>query len=196
MTVLGWRGLTRLLVAFAVWSVVASYVFPGYSRLVLPTTTAALDVVRPHGLDLVLANEYPSLRWSFTSPDIGPQEGALSFTLLAYNTVLYMCLATAFPGLTWRGRLAFVASAAPMVFLFHVIDLGLTVESRVLSVLQVEHYDFLHDFGLWFSLVKGYNFLSVMALKQVVFVGLFYLQWRWLSRWAPWARSASADGAD
>ena len=179
---LGFRTLAKLLVAFALWSVVGWYAFPGYARVVIPVTSELLQWIRPHGVDVSLAEEYPYLRWTFEGDGEGPQTGRLSFTLLAYNAVLYLALVTAFPGLSARDRLLFAISGAPVVVAFHVLDLAMTVESRMLSVLQAEHYDFLHDFGLWFSMVKFYNFLSIMALKQVVFVGLFYVQWRTIGR--------------
>jgi len=177
-----WRTLGKLLVAFALWSVAAWYAFPGYAKVVIPATSELLQWIRPHGLDVSLVGEYPHLRWAFEGDSQGQVTGWLSFTLLAYNAVLYLALVTAFPGLSAKGRLLFAASGAPVVLLFHVADLAMTVESRMLSVLQAEHYDFLHDFGLWFSMVKFYNFLSIMALKQIVFVGLFYVQWRTIGR--------------
>lgn len=182
MTTPGLRTLAKLLAAFALWSVIGWYVLPGYARVVIPVTSQLLEWIRPHGVDVSLAEAYPYLHWAFTGDGEVPETGRLPFTLLAYNAVLYLALVTAFPGLSVKGRLLLAVSGVPVVLVFHVADLAMTVESRILSVLQKEHYDFLHNFGLWFSVVKFYNFLSMMALKQVVFVGLFYVQWRTLGR--------------
>jgi len=179
---LGWRDLAKLLAAFALWSGIGLYAFPGYAQLVTPATSEVLQALRPHGLDLSLANEYPYVRWGYEEQEQGKQGGRVSFTLLVYNTVLYLSLVSAWAGLSRWARLLFAVSAAPVIFVFHVVDLGLTVESRVLSILQAQHYDFLHHFGLWFSLVKYYNFLSITGLKQVIFLLLFLVQWKYLDR--------------
>lgn len=187
---LSWRRLSLLLLAFGAWSAVGVYAFPHYAKVVVPATSALLEGVRPHGLDLSLRTEYPYLYWHFTQGASEPQSSHMSFTLQVYNTVLYLTLLTAWPGLSLRGRLVLAATGAPVVFLFQVLDLALAVEGRILSVVQPEHAASLREFSLWYSAVKFYNFLSIMAVKQVVFIGLFYLQWMTLPRWAPWVRSA------
>lgn len=187
---LGWRTLGRLLVAFAAWSVLGAFVLPGYSRLVVPATEGVLRWLQPHGLVIALEVEHPYVRWSFATAPGHEEWGRLPLTLLTYNAVIYLALVSGVPGLPRRWRLGFAATALPAVFLFHVADLALGVESRILSVIQAEHYDFVASFGLWFTVVKVYNFLSVMAVKQVVFVGLFYAQWR-LFRWRPSGPSTS-----
>ena len=176
------RFLVRLLGAFLLWSLVGWLVFPSYARLVVPTTARVLAWIQPHDIAVELVHESPWVSWRFATEEHGKQFNRRSFGLLVYNTVLYLSLLTAVPRLALRTRLHMAATAAPAVFLFHVVDLSMTVESYLLTVLQRDHYDFLHNFGLWFSLVKFYNFFSIMALKQIIFVGLFGLQWWWLAR--------------
>lgn len=185
---LGWATLARVLVAFLLWSLIGGYLFPAYSKVILSSTSSLLEWLRPHGLALSLENEYPYLSWRFDYGG-GPQYERMSFTLFVYNALLFLALVTGLPGLSLRGRLLFVASGAPLIYLFHVVDLSLAIEGRLLSVVEPEHARFLQEFSLWYSLVKLYNFLSIMAVKQVVLLGLFYLQWITLPRWAPWVRS-------
>ena len=175
---LGWRSLLALLAAFGVWVMVGQFLFPVYAaKLVLPTTSAILGWIGPEGVeDLRIADEFPYLSWHYML-DGQQQMGRISFILFVYNSVLYLTLATALPGLTLKGRLLFGISAAPVMFLFHLADLSLAIEGRLLSAVAPQHTDFLEDFSLWYSFVKVYNHMSIMAIKQIVFGGLFYLQW-------------------
>ena len=179
-----WAFLVRLLVAFGLWSWLAVYLLPPYARVVVPVAAGALKLLQPHGLQVSLAVAYPQVSLQFAGPGGEPATGQVPFGLLAYNAVLYLAVLSAWPGPSWRWRLGFAATAAPVVVLVHAGDLAMAVESQVLSVVQKHHYDLRNDFGLWFSAVKFYNFLSIMALKQVVLVALYYLQWRLLP-WRP-----------
>jgi hypothetical protein len=186
-----WGLLVRLLLAFALWSWVALYALPLYARVVVPIASRTLHWLRPHGLEVELVEEHPYVALRFRGDSQGEVTGRISFSLLAYNAVLYLAVVSAVPGPSLRWRLRFVAMAAPAALLFHVGDLVLAVESQVLSVVQEQHYDLWRDFGFWFSAVKFYNFLSVMAVKQVVPVGLYYVQWRFL----PWRQRGAAAGS-
>ncbi len=181
-----WPTLVRLLVAFAVWSWVVAQALPAYARVVVPAASALLELVRPHGVGVELLREGGYVAFRFAVPGRGGVSGQFSFALLTYNAVLYLTVLSAVPGPPLRWRLRFLAMAAPAAFLLHVADLMMAVESQVLSAVQEEHFDFLHDFGLWFSTVKVYNFLSIMAVRQVVLLGVYYLQWRFL----PWREVA------
>ncbi len=166
----------RLLIAFLCWSVVGWSLFPAYQAVLAPATGWLLDWLRPHEVAMQFESNFPWLRWSFSSDEFGRHEGRLSFLLLVYNTVLYLTVLSAIR-LSKRRRVWLGLSAVPFIFAFHLFDLALTVESRILSVVQRQHYDFLVDFGFWFSLVKVYNFMSIMALKQVVLLGLLAAQY-------------------
>lgn len=172
--------LLAFLLAFLWWSLAGWMLFPFYAELLIPATQAVFARIRPHGLLVDLANDYPWVRWSFDSETFGPQRGRLSFLVLVYNTVIYLALLSAAPGLRPRNRMLALLTGLPVVFAFHVFDLSMMIESRLLTVVQAEHYDFTRHFGWRFTMIKVYNFLSLMALKQVAFVVLFAVQWHWL----------------
>ena len=74
-------------------------------------------------------------------------------------------------------RILLLLTGFPLLFVFHVVDLLLVVESRLLTLLQPQHYAFWDQFDLWFVAVKFYHSFSVMALKQVLPLLLLWLQW-------------------
>ena len=153
------------------------HLFPAYETVLVPTTEGLLNWLHPHELSIELDGDYPWLSWSFSNKEIGRQSGRISFLLLVYNTVLYLTVLVAVKQLSTKRKLWLGVSGLPFVFAFHLFDLALTLESRALSIVQKQHYDFLADFGLWFSLVKAYNFISIMAVKQVALLGLLALQY-------------------
>lgn len=166
----------KLLLGFVVWNLLGWLVFPKYGQIVVAAAAAVLAWLQPQGVLVNLSNKYPHLFWSCSAPGHDAQSGFISIRLLLYNTVIYLAVLGAIP-LTIKQRFVLLASGLPIVFIFHVFDLSMTIESRILSVTQAEHRDFLKDFGLWFSLVKFYNFFSVLAFKQASLVILLAMQW-------------------
>ena len=183
--------LLALLSAFGLWIAVGALLLPVYSKVLVSVVSVVLGWIQPHGIDLRLIDEYPWLGYRFSNSSGGPDYGRVPLDLFVYNSALYLALVTALPGLTVKGRLVFAVTAAPAVFLFHLTDLTLAIDGQVSSLVRPQHANVLQDFSLWYSLVKLYNHMSIMAIKQVVLVGLFYLQWILLPRWVPEVRRAA-----
>ncbi len=172
------RLLPRLLAAFVAWSAVAYLVLPLYMAGVVPATSVLVDLLPSHGAAVKLASQHPWVGCTIQKGDSPAAVEQVSSLVLTYNALIYLALLTAATGLDWRQRGRMAAFGMPCLFVFHIVDLGLTVQSRVLSIVAGQHYDFRQHFGLWFTVVKVYSFLSLMALKQALPLVLFYAQWR------------------
>ncbi|MFC1526324.1 hypothetical protein ACFL6X_05895 [Candidatus Latescibacterota bacterium] len=179
-----WRGALVLGAAFAIWSGVAIPVLPLYAQVVVPAASAILRLIEPHGVVLSFTESFPSVTWEL---DGAPESlRRVPFRLLAYNLVLYLSVVTAWPRLGAGRRLLVAVTGLPILYLFHVLDLMLAVESRLLTVLRPESYDLSERIDLWFLGVKYYHSFSVLALKQVLPVLLVWVVVQVLERlWLP-----------
>ena len=93
------------------------------------------------------------------------------------HLVLYLTALTVVPRISNRQRVGFLISGLPFLFGFHVFDLAMWAESRLLTEIRPEAYDIRGQFDLWFAAVKFYSHFSVLSLKQVAPLFLVWLQW-------------------
>ena len=192
-----WRFLWRLLGWFLLLCLLSQPALGTYGFGVATAAETCINLVGRHGVEVTFREVMPRISWAATVP-AATVAGSLSPHLLTYNGLLYLALVLALPGWTLpaRGRLAF--TGIPILFLFHVADLMLAVESQLLTATQPQHYAFWHEFDPWFVLVKFSHSFSVLALKQVLPALLLYIQCRALARWfadyrspMPWSRGTS-----
>ena len=177
-----WRFALLLVPSFLAWGLLSHPLLPIYARAVVPLAEGILTEIRPHGSLITFPEMYPSVTWQVENGPFPRQIESTSFRLLTYNLVLYLALLTALPRTGLVKRLVLLLSAFPLFIGFHIVDLLLIAESRMLTTLQPQHYAFWRDFDLWFVVVKFLNSFSVMALKQVFPVLVLWAQWRWLQR--------------
>ncbi len=137
-------------------------------------TESLWNLVTPHGQTLEFTSVAPTLRWHWTPADVA---GSLAPALLTWNTVLYLTVWSFVPSLPRSDRLRWLCVATPTLALWHVADLLLTVESRLLTLTRPEGYDLSAGFDLWFLWVKFANNLNVLGLRQVVPLLLIAAQW-------------------
>jgi hypothetical protein len=116
------------------------------------------------------------VKWQVHLPSQEGTTDAVSFRLLSYNLILYLALLSAVPRLRLKHQAVLLLTGLPLFFAFHVADLLLTVESRLLTHLRPEGYTFWRHFNPWFLFVKFYASFSVMALKQVFPVCVLFVQ--------------------
>ncbi len=171
-----WRFHFKLLLAFAAWNLIAIAALPLYAELVVPTAQALLNLIEPHGARFAFEGVFPTVTWRVTH-ETKHLEHLLAFRLLAYNLVLYLTALTVVPRVSNRQRGGFLISGLPFLFGFHVFDLTMWAESRLLTEIRPQAYDIWEQFDLWFAFVKFYSHFSVLALKQVVPLFLVWLQW-------------------
>ena len=162
------------------WNLISLPLLPLYGKLVIPAAQALLNLVEPHGATFSFAEAFPTIAWQVTHQS-QTFDHALSFRLLAYNLILYLTALTILPRASVRQRVGLAISGLPYLFLFHVFDLMMWAESRLLSEIAAQHYDW-KQFDLWFAFVKFYNHLSVLSLKQVAPLLLLGLQWSLLQQ--------------
>ena len=177
-----WRSALLLVPSFLVWGLLIHPLLPLYARAVVPAAEVILTQVRPHGSQITFTEMYPSVTWQVENSQIPPKFESTSFRLLTYNLVLYLALLTALPRVRLVRRAVLLLCALPLFYGFHVLDLLLVAESRMLTALHPQHYAFWRDFDLWFVVVKFSNSFSVMALKQVFPIIVISLQWTWVIR--------------
>ena len=88
--------IVRLTLAFAFWNVVAMYLLPAYSKLLVPVAQWSLDALHRHDAQFSFLAYYPTVEWEVTFPfsqALGKEQ--TSFRLLTYNLVLYLSALTA-----------------------------------------------------------------------------------------------------
>ena len=175
-----WRLSVPLIVAFVAWNLVSLPLLPLYGELVIPAAQALLNLLQPHGATFSFADVFPTITWQSTHQR-QTFDHALSFRLLAYNLILYLTALTIVPRASVRQKVGLALSGLPYLFLFHVFDLTMWAESRLLSEIAAQHYDW-NQFNLWFAFVKFYNHFSVLSLKQVAPLLLLGLQWSLLQQ--------------
>ena len=173
--------VVRLTVSFAVWNLLAVYLLPVYSHLVEPVAQVILEVLRPHDTQFTFLASYPTLEWEITrlSQSLGKEQ--TSFRLLTYNLVLYLTVLTALRGQALKDVGVLLATGLPVLYVFHLADLLLAIESKLLTQIRPDAYSFWVDFDLWFLVVKFCHSFSVMALKQVFPLLILWCQ-LWLLR--------------
>jgi hypothetical protein len=176
-----WRFILILLLAFPAWVFLIGPLLPSYAKAVVPTAQWALNGLQLHGAWVTFAETCPDVRWHVVHPSLELGEDSVSFRLLTYNLILYLALLTAVPRLRLVARLVLLATALPVFWAFHVLDLLLLVESRTLTGLQPQHYEFWRHFNPWFVAVKFYGSFSAMALKQILPIVVMVLQWHVLT---------------
>ena len=192
-----WRFLWRLLGWFLLLCLLSQAALGIYVGVVAAAAETCLNLLGPHGAEIAFGQVSPRVAWTATS-SAATVAGGLSPHLLTYNGLLYLALVLALPGWTPVGRGRLVLTGVPILFLFHVGDLMLAVESQLLTSTQPQHYVFWRALDLWFVWVKFSHSFSVLALKQVLPALLLYLQCRVLATWfaeyrspMPWSRGTS-----
>ncbi|OGG50323.1 MAG: hypothetical protein A3F84_06660 [Candidatus Handelsmanbacteria bacterium RIFCSPLOWO2_12_FULL_64_10] len=189
-----WRFGLELLLAFAIWSLLAGPLLPAYARAVIPVAQGIIEWLRPHDFSVVFTGIYPDVIWQAHLPS-EVEQGGVSFQLLSYNLILYLTLLTAIPGVRLRGRVVLLLTGLPLLWIFHIVDLLLIVESWLLTRLRPESYVFWRHFDPWFLTVKFYASFSALALKPVFPILALFLQWHWLGvRRAPQSKGGRAAG--
>ncbi len=81
------------------------------------------------------------------------------------------------PGVSSSTRVRWVVVAAPVLALWHVADLLLTVGSHLLTLTRPDSYDIAAGVDLWVLGVKFADNLSVLGLRQVIPLLLLAAQW-------------------
>jgi hypothetical protein len=177
-----WRWSLGLLIGFIVWNIAAVYALPIYAQAVVPTAQWVLDNLRLHNTHITFTDVYPYIEWQVNGLSQENHSEQTSFRLLSYNLVLYLTVLTAIPRLLFNHRIVLLLSGLPLIFVFHILDLILVVESKLLTLLGLQHYDYFSLFNLWFVIVKFSHNISVLALKQIAPVLLLLCQWYGLKR--------------
>ena len=177
-----WRFLLVLVPAFVAWTLLIGPLLPIYARAVVLVAQQILRELRPHGAQITFTRSYPDVKWQISHPTQGTSDGSVSFRLLSYNLALYLALLTAIPRVRPAYRIILLLTGLPLFLAFHMGDLLLTVESKMLTGLQPQHYAFWRSFNLWFIAVKFYQSFSVMALKQTFPFLVALLQWHGLKK--------------
>ena len=169
--------VVRLILSFGLWNAVALYLLPAYSQLLVPVAQWSLDVLHPHDAQFSFLGHYPTVEWEVTrfSQALGTEQ--TSFRLLTYNLVLYLTALTALRAQPLKRMGVLLATGLPVLWVFHLADLLLAVESKLLTRIRPEAYSFLEHFDPWFVVVKFSHSFSVMALKQVFPLLLLWLQY-------------------
>ena len=174
--------VVRLILAFVLWNLLALYLLPAYSFLLVPVAEGILDTIQPHDTQLAFLARYPTVEWEVTrfSQTLGKEQ--TSFRLIAYNLVLYLTALSALRGqpVTVLGIL--LATGLPVLYIFHLADLLLVVESKLLTQIRPDAYSFWKHFDPWFVVVKFSHSFSVISLKQVFPLLLLWLQYSLLNR--------------
>ena len=168
-----WTLAARTLAAFLVWNLLAWPVSSAWSGVVAEIVEFLWNVVTPHGQSLKVTMSR-TLGWRWSPADIG---GSLAPGMLTWNVVLYMTAWSIVPGVSSSTRVRWVVVAAPVLALWHVADLLLTVESHLLTLTRPDSYDISAGAGLWFLGVKFAHNLSVLGLRQVIPLLLLAAQW-------------------
>ena len=101
-----------------------------------------------------------TLGWRWSPANMG---GSLAPGMLTWNVVLYMTAWSVVPGVSSSTRVRWVVVAAPVLALWHVADLLLTVESHLLTLTRPDSYDI--SAGV------------VLGLRQVMPLLLLAAQW-------------------
>ena len=177
-----WHWGLGLLVGFVFWSIAAVYGLPIYAQAVVPTAQRVLDYLQPHNTHITFTDVYPYIKWQVNNLSPERPNEQTSFHLLSYNLVLYLTVLTAIPRLLFKHRIILLLSGLPLIFVFHILELLLVVESKILTLLDLQSHDYLTPFNLWFVIVKFSHNMSVLALKQVAPVLLLLFQWYGLRR--------------
>lgn len=162
--------------AFAAFNLVCWPLLPYYGHGLVPAVAAVWNVVAPHDQTLVITETAPRLRWVWEPLGVA---GQISFGLLTYNVVLYLTALAALPGIDRAQRLRWLLAGLFGLFLWHVIDLLLGIESQLLTATRPQSYDLGEGLDLWFLAVKFTNNLTALGLRQVVPFLLLGAQWLW-----------------
>lgn len=170
------RFILLLLAAFVGWGVVLSFVVEPYAAAVGASCQWLLEQGSPHGFSVDLTASFPRFGWSASGPDGIHFRDSVSTWLVCYNGALYLSLLTVCTVRWPRRTLAFAATGLPILFLFHVGDLLLAVESRMQTRLFPEYYAFWLSFDLRFIVVKFLHHFSMLALKQILPILLLLAQ--------------------
>jgi len=122
--------VVRLILAFALWNVLALYLLPAYSKLLVPVAQWILDALHPHDAQFSFLADYPTVEWEVTrlSSALGAEQ--TSFRLLTYNLVLYLSALTALRARPLKRIGVLLATGLPVLWVFHLADVLLAVESK------------------------------------------------------------------
>ncbi len=169
------RFVVRLLVCFLLLCAISRPLLRLYAGAVVPAASRVLNGLRPHDAAIRFGRTFPHVEWEAIS---GSKEmrGSESFYLLSYNLLLYIALVLSIQRWKTSRRGVIFLTGLPFLYVFHTADLILSVESKLLTALEPEHYAFWQHFSLWFVVVKFSHSFSVMALKQVLPILLLFLQ--------------------
>lgn len=173
------RLIARGLIAFCLGNLVCWPLLPVYVHAVTPVATGLWNLLAPHGQALTVLEVTPYLRWLWLP--LG-EVGQMPARLLTYNVTLYLAGLAIVPGLSWRPRLRWLASGLGLLFLWHIADLLVAVESQLLTHMRPGSYDLGRQLDPLFLTVKFANNLNALGLRQVVPLLLVGAQWLWWRR--------------
>ena len=162
------RRILLLLGAYAFWTAVSIPMFPVYARIVTSAASTASQMFLGHESAVVITSVYPTVAWHPSGIPAPSAEGSTtSFRLLAHNLILYLSILTVLPIGDHTRRAMMAASGLLILFVCHVLDLLIVMESSRLGPPGTLPTD-LSLSSLWFSSVKVYQSMSVLALKQAI----------------------------
>jgi hypothetical protein len=173
-----WFFPLALLLVFVTLSVSSGPMLTIYAQVVTPVAQLVLEQIQPHQIQVVFTTDYPEVKWQVHYPSLPSTNESVSFPLMSYNLLLYLALLSSAPQLRITGRIWLLICGVPIFFVFHIIDLLLVVESKVLTHTQPDSYVFWQHFDLWFIMVKFCHSFSVMAVKQLFPFLVFFLLWQ------------------
>jgi len=172
----------RLICFFVVLSLLSRPILSAYARGILPLVQYFTDQLYASDIRIEFSSFYPDVKWQAVFKSQLVLEEGLAFSLISYNLILFLSLLCSLPEVELKHRLIFLVTGSPLIALFHIFDVLLAVESKILTHIQPESYEFWSNFSLWFILVKFFHSLSVMAIKQLVPAFIIALQWLWFKK--------------
>ena len=176
------RFILLVIVGFVGWGAVLSLTVAPYSSAVAVVVQWFLDWTTPHDLSPKVTSSFPRFIWTVVLKDGASAQDSVGTWLVCYNGALYLSLLTVSTARRPVRALLFAASGLPLLFLFHVGDVALAVESRLQTRLFPEFYSFWLSFNFRFATVKFLHHFSMLAVKQVLPILLLVTQYGVVSR--------------
>lgn len=169
----------RSLLAFAGWNLIVWPLLPLYARAVTPAAASLWNAVTPHGQSLAFGELFPRLLWRCEPLGVA---GELSFPLLTYNLALYLTAVSVAPRVPRATRLLWLAPGLAALFLWHLGDLLLSAETRLLAALRPHGDGPGPTLDPLLLAVEVARDVTVLGLRQAVPCLLVGLQWLWWLR--------------
>ncbi len=132
-----------------------------------------LDLLHDAGRNITGSLDGVKLLW--TAAD--GAHGKVGLRLASYNFALYLTAIFAISEVKASTRLRWLRSGLPLLFLWQIGDVLLTVESQWLTVMRPQAYDIGSSLDLWFLGVKFANNFNVLAGRQLIPFAIIGAQW-------------------